>query len=48
MDMTMADKLTHNLNANTQNYPSCRLQIEIKTFGHSALMNQPSKIQKCH
>ena len=28
--MTMADKLIHNLNANTQNYPSCRLQIEIK------------------
>ena len=30
MDMTMADKLIHILNDDTQNYPSCRLQIEIK------------------
>ena len=34
-DKTMADKLMYIPNYNTQNYPLCRLQFVIETFGHS-------------
>ena len=30
----MADKLIYKPNDDTQNYPFCRLQILVKTFGH--------------
>ena len=31
----MADKLMYIPNANTQNYPFCRFQFGVKTFGHT-------------
>ena len=34
-DYTMANKLMYISNVNTQNYPFCRLQLVVETFGHS-------------
>ena len=36
-DKTMAGKLMHIPNNNTQIYPLCRLQLVVETFGHSTL-----------
>ena len=44
-DKTMANKLMHIPNNDSQNYPFCRLQLAIKTLGLSKLMTQPIKIQ---
>ena len=38
-DKTMADKLMHTPNDDTQNYPFSRLQLEVETFGHSTNQN---------
>ena len=35
-DKTMADKLMYILNTDAKNYLFCRLQLAVKTFGHSA------------
>ena len=34
-DKTMADRLMYIHNDDTQNHPFCRLQLMVKTFGHS-------------
>ena len=34
-DKTMADKLMYIINDYTHNYPLCRLQLEVETFGDS-------------
>ena len=33
-DKAMADKLIYIPNDDTQNYPLCRLQLEVETFGY--------------
>ena len=38
----MADKLMCTSNDDTQNYPFCRLQLVVKTFGHSTYDNEPT------
>ena len=47
MDKTMADKLMYIPNDYTQNYPFCRLQVVVKTFGHSTYRINQSKFNKC-
>ena len=44
MDKAMADKLLYIPNDDKQNYPFCRLQLVVETFGHN-LINQPIEIQ---
>ena len=34
-EKTMADKLIYIPNNDAQNYPFCRLQLVVETFGHS-------------
>ena len=33
-EMTMADKFMYIINDVEQNYPFCRSQLEVQTFGH--------------
>ena len=42
-DMTMADDLMHIPNDGTQNYPFCRLQLLVETFGHLTYQTNQSK-----
>ena len=35
----MADKLMYIPNDNKQNYPFCRLQLVVETFGHPGIQN---------
>ena len=40
-DETMADKLMYISNDDTQNYPFCRLQLAVETFGQSTPLKSP-------
>ena len=42
----MADKLMYIANDDTQNYPFCRLQLVVETFGHSDKLTNQSKFNK--
>ena len=39
----MADKLMYITNDDTQNYPFCRLQLVVGTFGHSTIRNNKNQ-----
>ena len=42
----MADKLMYNPYDDTENYPFCRLQLVVETFGHSSWWTNQSKFNK--
>ena len=42
----MADKLVYTPNDDTQYYLFCRLQLGVKTFGHSTLWTNQLKFNK--
>ena len=44
MKETIADKLIFIPNDDTQNYSLCRLKLKIKTFQHSTLLTNQSKL----
>ena len=44
MDKTMAKKIMHIPNDDTQNYPFPRLKLVVESFEHFILMYQPIKI----
>ena len=44
----MAYKLIYIPNDDTQNHPLCRLKLVVKTFKHSTLSTNQSKLTKVH
>ena len=42
----MTDKFVYIPNDDTQNYPLCRLQLVVETFGHSSKLTNQSKFNK--